>query len=323
MPRPRHAAVKTAVKSQFLPASVTAFLEALAAERNAALNTRAAYRRDLLDLNSFLATVQRDLPTARTDDLQRYLRGLSRQATATQARRLSALRQYYKFLCSEGERRDDPSRDLTPPKQGRKLPKYLSADEAAALCEAARRWPDAEGLRLHAMLELLYAGGLRVSELVALPLAACTGAPALRVTGKGGKERLVPLNPAALRALAAYRKQRGVFLPPGGKSAFLFPSTRARTGHLTRQRFFQLLREVGISVGIAPERLSPHVLRHAFATHLLEGGADLRSVQQMLGHADIATTQIYTHVVAGRLSATLLAHHPLAKKPRAKPATGD
>lgn len=140
----------------------------------------------------------------------------------------------------------------------------------------------------------------------------------LRVKGKGGKERMVPLNQAAQRALASYIKQRGVFLPPGGKSPFLFPSWRARTGHLTRQRFFQLLREVGISVGIAPERLSPHVLRHAFATHLLEGGADLRSVQQLLGHADIATTQIYTHVVTGRLATTLLAHHPLAKQPRGK-----
>lgn len=320
MPRP--VGGKAAAKPQTLPVSVEAFLEALAAERNAALNTRAAYRRDLQDLNEFLATLQRDLTTARADDLQRYLRGLSRRATATQARRLSALRQYYKFLCSEGERRDDPSRDLTPPKQGRKLPKYLSAEEAAALCDAARNWPDAEGLRLHAMLELLYAGGLRVSELVALPLAAFTGAATLLVKGKGGKERLVPLNQAAQRAVAAYRKQRGVFVPPGGKSVFLFPSLRARTGHLTRQRFFQLLREVGIGVGIAPERLSPHVLRHAFATHLLEGGADLRSVQQMLGHADIATTQIYTHVVAGRLSATLLAHHPLAKPARGKTAKG-
>lgn len=321
MPRQPRVGGKT-TKSPPLPVSVEAFLEAMAAERNAASNTRIAYRRDLQDLNSFLITLQRDLTTARANDLQRYMRSLARSATATQARRLSSLRQYYKFLCSEGQLRDDPSRDLTPPKQSRKLPKYLSAEEAAALCDAAQNLPDAEGLRLHAMLELLYAGGLRVSELVALPLAAFTRAAVLHVKGKGGKERQVPLNQAAQQAVVAYRKQRGVFLPPGGKSVFLFPSLRSRTGHLTRQRFFQLLREVGISVGIAPERLSPHVLRHAFATHLLEGGADLRSVQQMLGHADIATTQIYTHVVAGRLSATLQAHHPLAKQSRGKSAKG-
>lgn len=297
-----------------LPVEVGRFIEALVAERNASANTRAAYQRDLTDLNSFVAKRGRDCVTARSDDLHAYLQSLRQRAAATQARRLSALRQFYKFLCSEKLRRDDPSRDLTAPKRGRNLPKYLSRDEVAALCDAAYALPGPEGARLKALIELLYAAGLRVSELVALPLAAFTAAPVLRIKGKGGKERLVPLGALARAALADYVKQRKAFLPLGQNSPFMFPSRRAQTGHLTRQRFFQLLREVGLSVGIMPERLSPHVLRHAFATHLLEGGADLRSVQQMLGHADIGTTQIYTHVASDRLAATVAAHHPLAKR---------
>jgi len=299
---------------QPLPEAAAAFIEALMAERDAAANTRAAYQRDLQALNQFLAGRGRDIVNARADDLHAYMQSLVKQSPATQARRLSSLRQFYKFLCSEQVRRDNPARELTAPKRGRSLPKYLNAAEVVALCEAARTMAGPEGLRLRALIELLYASGLRVSELVSLPLAAFTAAAMLQVKGKGGKERLVPLGDEARAALVDYIKVRGVFIPAGQKSVFMFPSARARTGYLTRQRFFQLLRAVGLDVGIAPERLSPHVLRHAFATHLLEGGADLRSVQQMLGHADIATTQIYTHVVMDRLAATVQAHHPLTKK---------
>lgn len=308
---PRRAAPPVALAP---PPELEAFLAMLVAERNAATQTRAAYTRDLRDAQAFLARRQRLLAEASTDDLHAYLQSLSRQAAATQARRLSALRQFYQFLCSEQRRADDPTRELSAPKRGRALPKYLSPAEAVALCEAAAAQPGAEGARLRALIELLYASGLRVSELVALPFNAFTNAPLLRIKGKGGKERMVPLGGAARQALADYVKKRRAFLSGDQPSAFMFPSSRARTGHLTRQRFFQRLQEIGLAVGIAPDRLSPHVLRHAFATHLLEGGADLRSVQQMLGHADIGTTQIYTHVVGNRLAATVAAHHPLAKR---------
>lgn len=297
-----------------VPPEVEAFLAMLVAERNAAVHTRAAYTRDLQDAQTFLATRRRTLGNASTDDLHAYLQSLAKRAPATQARRLSALRQFYQFLCSENGRADDPTRELSAPKRGRSLPKYLSPAEAVALCDAAAAQPGAEGARLRALIELLYASGLRVSELVSLPFNAFTNAPLLRIKGKGGKERMVPLGAAARQALADYVKQRRAFLSGDQPSPFMFPSARARTGHLTRQRFFQRLQEIGLSIGIAPDRLSPHVLRHAFATHMLEGGADLRSVQQMLGHADIGTTQIYTHVVGNRLAATVAAHHPLAKR---------
>ncbi len=292
-------------------------MDTLLAERNASANTRAAYTRDLQNCADFLSGRGLTLDNAAQDELQAWLRGAAKLARATQARRLSALKQYYKFLCSEKIRRDDPARELTAPKLGRSLPKYLDVAEVGRLCEAVQKMSGPEGVRLRAMIETLYGAGLRVSELVALPLNAFVHEQTLLVRGKGGKERIVPLGASAHAALQAYLKVRGVFLAPRQVSPFLFPSLRARTGHLTRQRFFQLLRAVGIAVGIAPSRLSPHVLRHAFATHLLEGGADLRSVQQMLGHADIATTQVYTHVVANRLAAALTAHHPLARRRRA------
>lgn len=310
---PRHPARQSAPQAA-APPELDAFLAMLVAERNAAAHTRAAYARDLTDAQHFLAKRRRALGDARTDDLHAYLQSLVQFAPATQARRLSALRQFYQFLCSEHGRAEDPTRELSAPRRSRSLPKYLSPAEAVALCEAAAAQPGAEGARLRALIELLYASGLRVSELVALPFNAFTSAPLLRIKGKGGKERMVPLGNAARQALVDYVKVRRAFLHGEQPSPFMFPSTRARTGHLTRQRFFQRLQEIGLSVGIAPERLSPHVLRHAFATHLLEGGADLRSVQQMLGHADIGTTQIYTHVVGNRLAATVAAHHPLAKR---------
>ncbi|MCC7045360.1 MAG: site-specific tyrosine recombinase XerD [Alphaproteobacteria bacterium] len=304
-----------------LPPAAEAFLEMMAAERGAADNTLAAYRRDLADAAAFLKRRRAALADADTEGLRAYLRHLARQGMTarTQARRLSALRQFYRFRLGEGQRRDDPTAALDAPGLGRPLPKGLDEAEVMALIEAAGKWQGPEGLRLAAALELLYATGMRVSELMALPLAAVAAdRPAILVRGKGGKERMVPLGEPARRAVAAYRAVRDTFLARGSggrrrESAFLFPS-RAGDGHLTRHRLAQLLKELAAKAGIKPAKVSPHVLRHAFATHLLDHGADLRSVQKMLGHADIATTQIYTHVVKERLVRTVRDHHPLARR---------
>jgi integrase/recombinase XerD len=293
-----------------------AFLEMLAAERGAARLTLAAYRGDLVDAMRFLGATP--LENASTEDLRRYFARLARarMQPRSAARRLSALRQFYKFLVTDGRRRDDPSAALDPPRLGRPLPKLVSESEAEALIAAAEGRGGADGARLVCLLELLYGGGLRVSELVSLPLAAARGAQRfVVVSGKGGKERLVPLGERARAALAAYLKQRGAFLAGGASARFLFPS-RGASGHLTRRRCGQLLKELALEAGIDPRRLSPHVLRHAFATHLLDHGADLRSVQEMLGHADIATTQIYTYVAGERLSRLVSEHHPLARRKR-------
>ena len=293
---------------------VEAFLEMLAAERGAARLTREAYRGDLADFAGFLA--ERAIEAATTEDLRRYLAGLKRRRLAPRsaARRLSALRQFYRFLVVDGRRKDDPTAALDAPRLGRPLPKLVSEAEAAALLERAQARPGAEGARLLCLLELLYGTGLRVSELVGLPLAASRGDPrCLVVRGKGDKERLVPLGGPARQALQAYLARRGEFLGDGLTSPFLFPS-RGAAGHLTRRRCGQLLKELAREAGIDPARLSPHVLRHAFATHLLDRGADLRSVQEMLGHADISTTQIYTHVAGDRLQRLVAEHHPLARK---------
>jgi integrase/recombinase XerD len=297
-------------------ASAEAFLEMMAVERGASPHTLDAYRRDLADYEGFLA---RRGGTALTADLalvRAWLGQLSSagMADATMARRLSAVRQFHRFLFLEGARGDDPTQAVEGPRQRRPLPKLLERAEIEALIAAARRDSGPQGVRLVACLELLYATGLRVSELLALPLSAL--APDRRfltVLGKGGKERMVPVGRAARRALAAYLAVRDGFLGGRGKGrAYLFPS-RSTKGHLTRQRLTQLLKELALAADIDPARLSPHVLRHAFASHLLEGGADLRAVQLMLGHADIATTQIYTHVQGDRLAAVVAAHHPLAK----------
>jgi integrase/recombinase XerD len=296
-------------------AALGAFFEMLAAERNAAANTLSAYRRDLDDATTFLKSKRRELADAGPDDLRAYLGHLTDQdlAPRTQARRLSALRQFYRFLVEDGRRKDDPTASLDAPKLGRPLPKLLSEAEMEALIEICRSLDGAEGARLLAMIELLYATGLRVSELVKMPVAVMLrDQPFLTVRGKGGKERLVPLNPPAKAALAIYLDLRPRFLAKGTTSPFLFPS-RGKEGHLTRQRFGQMLKEIGIKAGIDPARISPHVLRHAFATHLLDHGADLRSLQKMLGHADIATTQIYTHVQQERLKSLVETHHPLSK----------
>jgi integrase/recombinase XerD len=225
------------------------------------------------------------------------------------------VRQFYRFVLGEGWRKDDPSRRVDAPKKGRPLPKVLSRAEVEALIAAASEKDGGAGLRLACMIELLYASGLRISELLALPLGALLRDPAyLIVKGKGGKERLAPLNTAARTAVKAYLPARPAFLPKGVKdSPWLFPS-RGAGGRLTARRMAQLLDEAAMAAGIDPERVSPHVLRHAFATHLLEGGADLRAVQTLLGHADIATTQIYTHVTEDRLREVVQTKHPLGRR---------
>jgi integrase/recombinase XerD len=311
MPASQNRAVAVAVSPR-----LEAFLEMLAAERGAARLTLAAYRNDLLNLSGFLAGRGVVLDSADGASLHDYLLAAAtrRLAPRTVARRLSAIRQFYRFLLTDGMRGDDPSSGLDAPRLGRPLPKLLSEAEVARLIEAAEAWPGEEGVRLRAILELLYATGLRISELTTLSLAAAQRDPRfLLVRGKGGKERIVPLSPPSRQALTTYLACRPHFLPEGGPSRYLFPS-RGREGYLTRQRCGQLLKELALAASLDPARLSPHVLRHAFATHLLDHGADLRSVQQMLGHADIATTQIYTHVQGDRLRRLVEAAHPLARR---------
>ncbi|MEI6558860.1 MAG: site-specific tyrosine recombinase XerD [Rhodospirillaceae bacterium] len=311
-----------AVNRGALPPDLDAFLDMLASERGAARNTLDAYRRDLTDAGRWLAGQGLGLSLAGSDDLRRYLQQLTAAGSAprTVARRLSALRQFYRFLCSEGRRADDPASALDGPAQGRPLPRLVDEDGVSALIRAAGLIEGAEGVRLVTLLEVLYATGLRVSELVGLPLTALPrDGRCLIVRGKGGKERLVPLSPPAREALALWLPLRPGFLPAGGggkAERYLFPSPSAADGHLTRQRFGQMLKDLACAAGLDPEALSPHVLRHAFATHLLDHGADLRSVQKMLGHADIATTQIYTHVTSDRLKRTVAEHHPLGGRPK-------
>ena len=294
-----------------------AFLEMMAAERAAALNTLTAYGRDLADAQGFLARSGRDLASATAEDIEAYFADLGARgmASATAARRRAAVRQLYRFVLGEGWRADDPSRRVEAPRKGRPLPKVLTRQEVDALIAAAGAGDGATGARLGAMVELLYASGLRVSELVALPLAALASDPAyLIIKGKGGKDRLAPLNAPARTAVKAYLPVRPNFLPAGDKAnPWLFPS-RGKSGALTPRRFAQMLDEAALIAGIDPAKVSPHGLRHAFATHLLEGGADLRVVQKLLGHADIATTQVYTHVAGDRLRAVVEAAHPLGKK---------
>ncbi len=288
----------------------------ISAERGASLNTIAAYKHDLSVLADFLKRKRVDLLSADSKALRGFLaaqNGLG-MAPRTAARRLSTVRQFYRFLLGEGLRADDPSSELDAPRQGRPLPKILDRGEVDALLDVARAGKGVAGLRMTALLETLYATGLRVSELVTLPLVAVERDPAmLQVRGKGDKERLVPLGEPAREALSTWRAARAKLKLQGKSARYLFPS-RGALGHLTRQRFAQLLKDIAVQAGIAPSRVSPHVLRHAFASHLLAGGADLRSVQLMLGHADIATTQIYTHVLDERLKSLVEGHHPLARK---------
>ncbi len=293
---------------------IGAFLEMLLAERGAARNTVEAYGRDLDDYARFLARAGEAPESAGAEAIRRYVGRMTRAGFAprTVQRRLSALRQFHRFLAAEAIRPDDPTQLIDGPKQGRPLPKILGEAEVERLIAAAHAKEGIAGLRLAAMLELIYAAGLRVSELVGLPLAAARRArEVLVVRGKGGKERLVPLGEPAREAVQHWIEQRPASLPEGQASPWLFPS---RGGHLTRQRFAQELKALAVAVGIDRRAVSPHVLRHAFASHLLAHGADLRSVQEMLGHADIATTQIYTHVLPDRLTRLVREHHPLAKQ---------
>ncbi len=301
---------------------IDAFLEALAAERGAAGNTLAAYRRDLVHFATWLAGRGAGLATARRPEIEAYLAVLEADgmAPATRARRLSAIRQLFRFVLSEGWRDEDPAARIGGPRPARRLPGTLSVGEVDRLLDATRAGPGSEArrLRLHCLVELLYATGLRVTELVSLPAAAARGNPrTLLVTGKGGRERMLPLSDPARRALAEWltlrdaddAERRGA----GGRpSPWLFPS-RGRGGHLTRVAFYQALKQLAVEAGLDPAGISPHTLRHAFATHLLANGADLRAIQQLLGHADISTTEIYTHVLDERLRALVLEKHPLAR----------
>ncbi len=299
-------------------AEIEPFLDMLMAEKGASKNTIAAYRRDLEAVSAFLSARGMSIDKATSDDLTACLRDSARRlAPASQARRLSALRQYFRFQVSENRRVEDPTRLLDGPRLSRPLPTYLSVEEVEGLITAAETLDGPTGTRLRVMLELVYGAGLRVSELVGLRVSTISqDGMTLRITGKGGRERLVPLTDPARIALADYLPHRERFLAAGQRlqeCPWLFPSKRGKDGTLSRQRFFQLIKDLAVKSGLDPAKLSPHTLRHAFATHLIEGGADLRSVQKMLGHADIATTQIYTHVTAKRLAEALQAHHPLAQ----------
>ena len=304
---------------------IDAFLEMLAAERGAAANTLEAYRRDLEDFSGFLAARKLVLTSTEPADIAAYLRALAEEglAASSRARRLSALRQLFKFLLAEGHIAVDPAIGISGPKIGQPLPKTLSVAEVDRLIAAARERIDGTAgrerfvaLRLYCLIEMLYATGMRVSELVSLPRSVLQGdSRVLTIKGKGGRERLVPLNAAARAALDCYLEV-GQHVEDGAapmlKTRWLFPSKSAE-GYLTRQRLAQELKELARAAGLDPRRVSPHVLRHAFASHLLDRGADLRAVQQLLGHADISTTQIYTHVLEERLRRLVLDHHPLAR----------
>ncbi|WP_109464446.1 site-specific tyrosine recombinase XerD [Albibacillus kandeliae] len=301
---------------------ISTFLEAQAAELGAATNTQLAYGRDLKDFAEWLERRGHDFAGADRDRIEGYLVDCDAQglAKSTRARRLSAIKQLYRFAFDEGWRADNPAIQIKGPGRDQRLPKTLDVPEVDRLLEAARVTgrTDTDRARNTCLMELLYATGMRVSELVALPVAATRGDPRmLLVLGKGGKERMVPLSPPAREALAAWltlrdaeedaRRAKGA---TGSK--YLFPSHGA-SGHLTRHRFYLLIKELAVAGGVSPAKVTPHTLRHAFATHLLANGADLRSIQMLLGHADVATTEIYTHVLDERLAELVHEHHPLAR----------
>jgi len=299
---------------------IESFLEMMSAERGASDNTLAAYRRDLEDWAITLGKAKRDLLTVGTGSLETVLAGWANKghAPSTAARKLSALKQFCLFLQTEGLREDNPAHNLKGPKQGRPLPKILSEADVDALFSVAEANQSEKGLRLLCLLEILYAGGLRVTELVTLKKNAVTRRDGcLMIKGKGGRERLVPLTDAAQRSISKWLEVRDHTLPTNviardRAKAFLFPSS-SKMGHLTRERFAQMLKDLAQRAGLNARKISPHVLRHAFATHLLARGADLRSVQTLLGHADISTTQIYTHVLDERMRELVETKHPLAK----------
>lgn len=293
------------------------FLEMLLVERGASRNTVDAYKRDLASFFEQCA----DPLNATEQEIKTYLHVLSQQgmAPSSRARKLSSLRQYFRFLQAEGILQEDPTFTLEGPKRDKPLPKVLSEQEIERLLQVTQSLPEKEAKRLLCLLELSYASGLRVSELVSLSLRSIEqvlkhpGHPAMIIRGKGNKERLVPLTQTALLATQAYLETRKHFLKLKETSPFLFPSP-AKEGHLTRQRFGQLLKQLAIKAGISPSKISPHVLRHAFATHLLHHGADLVSVQKLLGHSDISTTEIYTHLMTEQMQDFVAEYHPLSKK---------
>ncbi|WP_289080686.1 site-specific tyrosine recombinase XerD [uncultured Sulfitobacter sp.] len=304
---------------------ISTFLEAQAAELGAATNTQLAYGRDLKDFDSFLARRALDFVRVGRKDIEAYLIWCDAQglAKSTRARRLSAIKQLYRFAFEEGWRTDNPAIQIAGPGQDKRLPKVLSEDEVDQLLDAARHSGrnTSDQLRNTCLMELLYATGMRVSELVSLRVSAARGDPRLLlIMGKGGKERLVPLSDPSREALAAWLVQRDKTdeaAQAKGKPAsiYLFPS-RGSAGYLTRHRFYLLIKEFALTAGVDPAKVTPHTLRHAFATHLLANGADLRAIQTMLGHADVATTEIYTHDLEARLSELVLENHPLAKAAR-------
>lgn len=300
------------------------FLEHLSAERMARANTLQAYQRDLVDAEMHLRAKGDSLAAAASAAIEDYAAGLAQRglAAATARRRLSALRQFYRFLLEERLRADDPTTRLESPKRTASLPKTLDVGAADRLIAAADQGPT--GPRDRALLELLYGSGLRVTELVSLPFKAAPkpGQRSMVIAGKGGRERLIPLGRAALDALERYLPARELLLPAADNARraaaerWLFPSRSALDGRLTRRRVGQLVEQAALRAGLDPAAVSPHVLRHAFATHLVEGGADLRSVQLLLGHADISTTQIYTHVAGERLARVVQSAHPLGREPK-------
>lgn len=294
------------------------FLEMLCVERGAAQNTLMAYKKDL---EAFFAFIKKGpLDEIHEKEIRSYLKELNTRqlSPSTRARQLSSLRQYFKFLLQEGYIHYNPTLTLESPRRGRAIPKILHEEEVCALLDVTSKITEAEGIRVRCLLELLYATGIRVSEMVTLLTLTVVQAlkanqPYLLIKGKGGKERIVPLSEPSIEALKAYLDVRRVFEPSSKPLPWLFPSRSAKEGHLTRQGFGKILKDITLKAGIDPRRVSPHVLRHAFATHLLNRGADLLSVQQLLGHADISTTEIYTHVMTEKMEELVLKHHPLSK----------
>ncbi len=302
---------KTPCKETVLSPRIDAFLEMMVAERGSSLRTIEAYRRDLADVQGFLQAKGVDIVKAKSPDLVDYMRSVAAQSLSpkTQARRLSAIHEFYRFLYSEDIIKKSPADYLQSPKIGKSLPKYLTEGEISQLIETAAAQKDQ---RMYVMLEILYASGMRVSELVGLPVMAVTkDNQTISIVGKGSKERLVPMNEPARKALDKWLLIREMRLKRGRVSKWLFPSV-GKSGHLTRDGFFKALKETAMVAGIHPDKVSPHVFRHSFASHLIAHDADLRSVQKMLGHAEIATTEIYTHILQDRLKKTVEKSHPLA-----------
>ena len=306
----------TQLRMTSLSRHAEAFLEMLVVERGASTRTVDSYRNDLKSFEGFVIKLGEHSSETSTDTVRSFMASMggAGMAPTTMSRRLSALRQYFGFLVAEGIRNDDPTEAIESPRRGRPLPKVLSESDVEKLLAGAHAVKGPRGTRLIAMVELLYATGLRVSELVGLPLGAMArDRSVVTVRGKGGRERMVPLSLPAQEAIEAWISVRPRFIEKSRTSPWLFPSKSAKEGHLTRGMFAQLLKELAVGAGLPASSVSPHVLRHAFASHLLAHDADLRSVQQMLGHADISTTQIYTHVLDERLKSLVRNYHPLSQ----------